>query len=179
MRYKHFTNYKVDSWKWRSLEKDKINFVQAVCSLPKDAKIHIGADSQRLVLDYVDLVCCFCVHFNFGGGRVYYAKHKNVKASNLWEKLYNETIASLIVATEIVKLRNDLEQNIVVHIDANPNKKYASSDYVKTLAGMIMGHGFKHCLKPNAWASSSIADHIVRKGIDRKRKKKLSGGIKT
>jgi hypothetical protein len=37
-----------------------------------------------------------------------------------------------------------------------------SSKYVEELAGLAMGQGFKTLVKPESWAASHAADHVVR-----------------
>ncbi len=53
-------------------------------------------------------------------------------------------------------------QQIWVHVDANPDERYDSSDYVKQLAGMVAGSGFPVLVKPNAWCASHVADYAVK-----------------
>ena len=53
-------------------------------------------------------------------------------------------------------------QLIWVHVDANPDERYDSSDYVKQLAGMVAGSGFPVLVKPNAWCASHVADFAVK-----------------
>ena len=74
------------------------------------------------------------------------------------------------------------KEQIEVHCDANPDVRYENNNFVKQLAGMIMGQGFAYVLKPNAWVSSHAADHIVKfkhlSNRQRKRtKKKLRRGL--
>jgi predicted RNase H-related nuclease YkuK (DUF458 family) len=49
-----------------------------------------------------------------------------------------------------------------VHIDANPEPRHRSSEFVQELVGMVMGQGFKAIIKPDAYAASHAADWIVR-----------------
>jgi predicted RNase H-related nuclease YkuK (DUF458 family) len=51
---------------------------------------------------------------------------------------------------------------LTVHIDANPVVKHRSSAYVQELVGLVVGQGFRALIKPEAWAASHCADHIVR-----------------
>lgn len=133
----------------------------------QDVLIHIGTDAQRSSgkrIDFVTVVCVHAVSVNrTTTSRVFYWKDKNVVTYSLWDKLYGETERSLRVAVEIDKeFPQDLRERILVHVDANPNPIYKSSSYVKQLAGMVMGYGFNHVLKPDAWAASHAADHIVK-----------------
>lgn len=49
-----------------------------------------------------------------------------------------------------------------VHIDANPVVAYKSSQYVQELVGLVVGQGFRALIKPESWAASDAADHVVR-----------------
>lgn len=51
---------------------------------------------------------------------------------------------------------------LTVHIDANPVVKHKSSAYVQELVGLVMAQGFKALIKPDSWAATHAADHIVR-----------------
>lgn len=52
--------------------------------------------------------------------------------------------------------------DLTVHIDANPVVIHKSSRYVQELVGLVVGQGFKAVIKPESWAASHAADHIVR-----------------
>ena len=131
--------------------------------------IHIGTDAQSSKKNAADFVTVVCVHTIGKGGRVFYWKDKNVPTHSLWEKLYGETERSLRIAVDLNDTFGDsLRDRILVHVDANPNPIYKSSKHVKALAGMVMGYGFQHVLKPNSWAASHSADHIVKHKNERK-----------
>jgi len=124
--------------------------------------IHIGTDGQQSGKSTIDYVTCVCALSIGKGGRVFYTEERKHVTSNLWEKLYNETMFSISTAAELSKILKYYENNIVVHVDANPDIRYASSDYVKALAGMVVSYGFRSVVKPDSWCASHAADHIVR-----------------
>jgi predicted RNase H-related nuclease YkuK (DUF458 family) len=39
---------------------------------------------------------------------------------------------------------------------------HKSSAYVQELVGLVVGQGFKALIKPQSWAASHAADHVVR-----------------
>jgi predicted RNase H-related nuclease YkuK (DUF458 family) len=51
---------------------------------------------------------------------------------------------------------------LTIHIDANPDVRFKSSQYVKELASMVVSQGFEAKVKPEAWAASFTADHVVK-----------------
>ena len=125
--------------------------------------VHIGSDAQKTArrMEFVTVACVL----NPGkGGRVFYTRQNYRKDVSLFEKLSTETWLSLDLAIrmhEAFELSADLQQ-IWVHVDANPDKRYDSSNYVKQLAGMVAGSGFPVLVKPNAWCASHVADYAVK-----------------
>jgi len=147
---------------WYSIGKDPRTYTDILESITYDTMVNIGSDAQAFGKDTINIVTCICVHNVGKGGLVFYHNEKKVSFHNLWEKLYLETMLSLSCATELTALKPKIQDNIIVHVDANPKKIHASSDFVKQLAGLCMGYGFNYILKPNAWAASHVADHLVK-----------------
>jgi len=125
--------------------------------------VHIGTDAQK-TSTRMEFVTVACVLNPGKGGRVFYTRRHDRKDVSLYEKLSTETWLSLDLAirmNEVFQLSPDEEQ-ICVHVDANPDERYDSSDYVKQLAGMVAGSGFPVLVKPNAWCASHVADFAVK-----------------
>jgi len=151
--------------KWKTINKIPVDiYVELQKYLHKeDIIFHIGTDAQTAGKNMADFATVIVVHTVGRGARVFYWKEKKVRVNSLWEKLYGETERSLRIAIDLTKVfGQDITEDILVHVDANTDTKYASSNHVKALAGMVIGYGFKHVLKPYAWASSHCADHIVK-----------------
>lgn len=156
---------------WYTMTNKKVNLLEAIAPYTKaeNVLIHIGTDAQAKgannIADFVTVVCVHMIDVTGTGkgGRVFYHKDKKVPTHSLWEKLYGETWRSLQVAVKLDEgFKDKLKDRIIVHVDANPDPIFKSSNYVKQLAGMVMGFGFKHILKPDAWAASHAADHVVK-----------------
>lgn len=125
--------------------------------------VHIGTDAQKSSTR-MEFVTVACVLNPGKGGRVFYTRRNDRKDVSLYEKLSTETWLSLDLAirmNEEFRLSADRQQ-IWVHVDANPDERYDSSDYVKQLAGMVAGSGFPVLVKPNAWCASHVADYAVK-----------------
>lgn len=146
---------------WYTLHKAKVDSIlDAVSELNVDGPrpIHIGTDAQKhgKSMDFVTAV----VVLNPGkGGRVFYAKTRNPHIKSLQHKLFTETLLSIELAVNLCEVI-DAEQ-IQVHVDANTNLVHDSGQYHQQLAGMVVGHGFRAILKPDAWCASHVADHAV------------------
>ena len=125
--------------------------------------VHIGTDAQKAA-HRMEFVTVACVLNPGKGGRVFYTRRFERKDISLYEKLSTETWHSLELAIEMNE-RFALpaeRQQIWVHVDANPDTRYDSSDYVKQLAGMVAGSGFPVLVKPHAWCASHVADFAVK-----------------
>jgi len=120
--------------------------------------IHIGTDSQRHGR-HTDFVTVIAVLNPGKGGRVFYQRERVARTKSLAQKLFKEAELSLAVASA---LSESTVQDIIVHVDANEDLRHRSSAYVKALAGMVVGHGFKVQLKPNSWCATHVADHVVK-----------------
>ena len=160
---------------WRNIDNNNCNLVeelQLFLNNESDSTvIHIGTDAQKTgKKNKCNYVLCVIVHDPFGRGcRVFYLKFKQVDTYDLYAKLSTETLLSCSIASELTTIMGEhVRDRILVHVDANPNPKYASSNHVKALAGMVMGYGFKHVVKPESWCSSHAADHIVKNKNERK-----------
>ena len=125
--------------------------------------VHIGTDAQKSSkrMEFVTVICVL----NPGkGGRVFYTRRYEEKEMSLFDKLSLETWLSLELA---LRMNEEFEllpeqRQIWVHVDANPDTRYDSSDYVKQLAGMVAGSGFPVLVKPDAWCASHVADFAVK-----------------
>jgi predicted RNase H-related nuclease YkuK (DUF458 family) len=132
--------------------------------------VHIGTDAQK-THRRMEFVTVACVLNPGKGGRVFYTRRFERKDVSLFEKLSMETWFSLELALQM----NDVfdlpleRKQIWVHVDANPDTRYDSSDYVKQLAGMVAGSGFPVLVKPDAWCASHVADFAVKNKHNRVR----------
>lgn len=72
-----------------------------------------------------------------------------------------ETMYSVNLATEIAEIAAEFG-SLSIHVDANVKEECKSSRYVRVLVGMVVGQGFSAVLKPDAWASSRVADKVVK-----------------
>ena len=146
---------------WRSLSGKPIpDLVAAVQELLRGDRevIHIGSDSQHygLATHYVTVVA---VVDPGAGGRVLYRRTSVPREHSLGHKLFLEAELSLDAA---LILSRSFAHDIVVHVDANEDLRHLSSQYVRALAGMVLGHGFQVRVKPHSWCATHVADSLVK-----------------
>jgi predicted RNase H-related nuclease YkuK (DUF458 family) len=156
--------FEQDSRWWTLGGAEVLDVMGTVRSLLRQGQVvHIGTDAQKCATR-MEFVTVACVLNPGKGGRVFYTRRFDRKEASLFEKLSTETWLSLDLAIrmhEAFGLRPDARQ-IWVHVDANPDERYDSSDYVRQLAGMVAGSGFPVLVKPNAWCASHVADFAVK-----------------
>lgn len=152
-----------DRW-WTLAGVQVLDMMSAVEQLLRQGRVvHVGTDAQKSShrMEFVTVVCVL----NPGkGGRVFYTRRFERKEMTLFDKLSTETWLSLELAL-LMNAEFDLPEDrkqIWVHVDANPDTRYDSSNYVQQLAGMVAGSGFPVLVKPDAWCASHVADFAVK-----------------
>lgn len=128
--------------------------------------VHIGTDAQKHGRN-TDFVTAVGV-LNPGHGAIaWYAKSRMEHVHSLQHKLFTEVGFSIELALALCEFGIQAEA-IDVHVDANTNLKWESGPFHQRLAGMVMAHGFRAVLKPDAWCASHLADHAVNGKNDAK-----------
>ena len=145
---------------WKTLGETKIpDILQFVAQASKDGQaVHIGTDSlqTRRFTQFVTVVVILTPR---KGGRVAYRRDVVPRITSLRERLLKEVWKSVDLGLQFTSIVNG---ELTVHIDANPVVAYKSSAYVQELVGLVVGQGFKALIKPESWAASHAADHVVR-----------------
>tara|TARA_Y100000361_G_scaffold1374_1_gene1149 strand:+ start:3442 stop:3903 length:462 start_codon:yes stop_codon:yes gene_type:complete len=121
--------------------------------------VFIGCDSQ-IVKNDCTFSSVICLHGATGqqGGFYFYARQKTKRSTypTMVLRLLKEVELSIQLGFKIIDLFPDA--NIEIHIDANSKKEEATSKFADMLMGYAKGAGFECRIKPEAWASNSIAD---------------------
>lgn len=145
---------------WKTINGTKIpDILEWVKDATKDGQIvHVGTDSLQSgkVTQFVTVVV---IHTPTKGGRVAYRREVVSRIKSLRERLLTEVWKSCELGLELSPI---VKGELTVHIDANPVVKHKSSAYVQELVGLVMAQGFKALIKPDSWAATHAADHIVR-----------------
>ena len=122
----------------------------------------IGTDSQHCKL-HVSIVTSICFHkLNGSGSRIFYIKEKknNSLYPTLRSRMLDEAYRSVEVAIELDKF---LKGQLTVHLDIGDDiVKNKTSKFNKELQMLVRGQGFDCAIKPDSWASTSVADKLTK-----------------
>ena len=145
---------------WKTLGETKIpDILQFVAEASNDGQaVHIGTDSQQTGR-FTQFVTVVVILTPRKGGRVAYRREVVARITSLRERLLKEVWKSVDLGLQFTSI---VKGDLTVHIDANPVVKHKSSAYVHELVGLVAGQGFKALIKPESWAASHAADHVVR-----------------
>ncbi|GFN34756.1 ribonuclease H-like YkuK family protein [Tepidimicrobium xylanilyticum] len=122
--------------------------------------ISIGTDSQNF--SYTKLVIVIAVH-RVGSGGIFFYDIKNAKKiTNISQKLFLETSASIDLATKLSKSlhKEGINLGINIHVDVGKNGK--TKKLIPEIVGWIKACGFSCETKPNSYAASCIADRYTK-----------------
>ena len=135
-------------------------------------KVAIGTDSQKNSNGYRFATVIVIIreeHLGDGvvmgrGGMIvaktYYSDKYRQTRGGVKERMLFEVSNSVEVAYEISPLLDTYDIPLEVHADINPDVKWESNKALSEAVGYILGMGYEFRVKPNAWASSSVADNI-------------------
>lgn len=160
------TNYKVDntSFEWFTPCGDNVSFDSILLDLKrhtaKGGKIFIGTDSL-LNNDTCIFARAICLHGAIGqSGGTYFisrkkenAKQFKILATRMLAEVEKTVNTALKIAESCPDALIELHLDISSSIEKGPSGKYADM-----LTGFARSTGFPCKVKPDSWASSSIAD---------------------
>ncbi len=121
--------------------------------------IFIGCDSQitRDLCVHSTVICMHGADEQYGG-YYFFKREKNNRKQypTMVLRLLREVELSIQIGYEI--LEHNPSADIEIHIDANSKKDQPTGKFAEMLMGYAKGAGFRCKIKPEAWASNSIAD---------------------
>lgn len=125
----------------------------------KNGSVYVGCDSQ-IYGDKCTFSTVICLHgADDQKGGYYFFKREKTKRNDyptMVIRLLKEVELSIEIGYQI--LDNNPSADIEIHIDANSKKDKPTGRFADMLMGYAKGAGFKCKIKPEAWASNSIAD---------------------
>lgn len=145
---------------WKTLNEVRItDIIEFVRDASRDGQaVHVGTDSLQTgrLTQFVTVVV---IRTPMKGGRVAYRRDVVPRITSLRERLLKEVWKSVDLGLQFSPI---VKGDLTVHIDANPVVTHKSSRYVQELVGLVVGQGFKALIKPESWAATHTADHVVR-----------------
>ena len=128
-------------------------------SIATGSKIFIGTDSFK-TKNKVNFATAICL---FGGDTSRYFFTRESTSKNQYDvlvaRITEEVRRSVELAQYIMNFENIESENIELHIDVSPfNLKNGTSKFSDMLKGYVAGAGFECRIKPDAWASQTVAD---------------------
>jgi predicted RNase H-related nuclease YkuK (DUF458 family) len=146
---------------WLSPDGLQVEMNDVIREIMDDCKVFVGTDSQ-LVANQWQLATAICIYREGKGGKFFYKKEKLDRSSfkSLEDRLMREVYESVMTAEQIKSQRQSVDVNIHADIASDPDSR--SSKLAKTAKSYISGMGYEPTIKPDAWASTTIADKFTR-----------------
>lgn len=126
----------------------------------KGSKLFIGSDSF-ISKEKICFATALCLHGGDMSGRYFFFKDFVPKTQfvNLVSRITEETRRSVEIASMLMEEYGVEPSNIELHLDVSPfSANNGTSKYSDMLKGYVQGFGIDYRLKPDAWASQTIAD---------------------
>lgn len=142
----------------------KEEFLALVKNLSKNKyNVYIGTDS-KIIKNKVIIVTAICFHkpnSKNTGNKIFYVKEKISKKEcpTLRSRMLLEAYRSIKCAIEVEQY---VDGRLEVHLDVGDTIKSKTSEYERELKAMVIGQGYNCEIKPNSWASSAVADKVVK-----------------
>ena len=139
------------------------DFIEETKKLSKEGlDVYIGSDSQ-VIKKKLSIVTCVCFYKRgIRKNQIFYAKNK-VLASRyptLRSRMLFEAYKSLEAALELDPY---IDNELTVHLDIGSDPiKCKTAKFEKELRMLVKSQGFGCEVKPDSWASSSIADRFTK-----------------
>lgn len=141
----------------------------AILESSTSSSIYVGCDSKRFKKKdgrwFARYVTVIILHKDSSKGCVMFHETNNLEeyegaGKNPKRRLLNEVMFAVNAAYEIMPVIGDRHWEL--HVDINPNPRYKSNAAVKEALGYVRGNlGIDAKIKPEAWAASTTADHMV------------------
>jgi|TARA_Y100000310_G_scaffold262013_1_gene271579 hypothetical protein len=126
-------------------------------------KVFIGTDSQIKSGGCI-FVTAICLHSRSGKkyGKYFFNKgiESGIPLKALRVRIMKEVQLSIDIA--FVILEQHPQADIEVHVDIGTTQRSATRKFVDSISGWVKGAGLECKIKPNSWASSSVADNHTK-----------------
>jgi len=139
--------------------------IEAIKKSSPESRIYIGCDSVRTRIRKGVWEATYCtvviVHHPRDGCSIFHENTVMPEYGSIKQRMLNEVSFAASAAAEVIE---HIDGRVLeIHLDINTDPLYKSSVAVKEAIGWIQGMtGITPKLKPDAWASTHVSDHIVR-----------------
>jgi len=155
---------------WRRLNGDKIDLsikdaVEKTIIRETKAghklKVCIGTDSQvrGAVVEFATVIVFLREK---KGGFMFIQNFSEKRTMSIRERMILEVAKSVEISYALCQLLDKYNVGLEVHADINTDPAFESNVALKEAMGYILSMGFVFKAKPNAFASSSCADKVIR-----------------
>ena len=151
---------------WTTGTGNKIDFYDLLRivrrSTLKGSKVFIGTDSF-VASKNICFASAVCLYGGNSPSRYFFFKENISKKQKLYtalvSRILEETRRSIEIGCLLIEEYNFDSSIIELHLDVSPvSAGNGTSKFSDMLKGYVQGYGFDFRLKPEAWASQSIAD---------------------
>lgn len=134
---------------------------------PLTTKIYLGADSERIIANgkaYADYMLVVAIHKNGKNGCKLYGEV--IRELDWDQKKSKPSMRLMNEAYKIGELFNTIKDSlegfdVEIHLDLNPDERYASSKVIENAIGYIRGTcNVIPMVKPSAFCASIAADRL-------------------
>ena len=144
-----------------------LDYMQKMKHYDIPLQIIVGTDSQNF--DKTKVVSVIAVTCEGHGGIFFYEIERIKRINDVRMKLTEETTRSLNIMTKLVEILEkkeyaELRENstLAIHVDAGWSDKGKTKELIPMLVGWIKACGYDCKVKPDSFASSSIADKLSK-----------------
>jgi len=124
-------------------------------------KVCIGTDSQKRG-ERIEFATVIVFVREKKGGFMFLTNYNMSAEMGVKERMILEVGRSVEIAYNLCDLLDKHKVELEVHADINTDPNFQSNKALKEAMGYILGMGFVFKAKPDAYASSSCADKVVR-----------------
>lgn len=123
-------------------------------------KLFVGTDSENREKN-IEFISVIVVHRVGYGARYFWKRVVSKKKFDLYSRLWQEALFSLNISEKLFRflINEKLKFDFEVHLDLGVNGK--SRSVIKEIINLIKSYGFEVKIKPESYAASKIADHLL------------------
>ncbi len=146
---------------WLSPDGRRLSIDDVISEISDGSDVFIGTDSQ-LVAGEWQIATAICIYWTGRGGIFFYKKDRLSRSSfkSLEDRLMKEVYESVMAAEQIKSQKPSV--NVRIHADIASDPDSTSSKLARAAKSYITGMGYEPTIKPDAWASTTIADKFTR-----------------